>query len=221
MKSNSFQNWPNQYEKIQPSIPQHLEINNYTYSFKCYGAKSRRRVIYRCLHGTRSAANPCKAILKVDFIDENNFIWQLSKEHNCIRHENIMNQYYRTEDEINDKIKELYQDQNNKGSPDVIFNKLLDWINNTTPPDQTKNPINIFKVRNQIHKLARLDSRNIISHDNCLTLNGNKFLIFSCQTKQKPIYGFASPFMLSCAKECQVIGIDGTFHAAPTSYYQV
>ena len=181
----------------------------------------RKRVIYRCIHGTRSAANPCKAILKVDFIDNTNFIWHLEREHNCIRHENIMKKYYRTENEINEKIKELYQDVNNKGSPEVIFNKLILWINNTTPPDQTKNPINILKVRNRVHKLAKLDSQNIISHDNCLTLYGEKFLLFSCKTTKQPIYGFASPFMLNCSNECQVIGIDGTFYTAPRTYYQV
>ena len=47
------------------------------------------------------------------------------------------------------------------------------------------------------------------------------YLLFSSRIKNKPIYGFASQFMLDCAEECQIVEKDGTFHTASESFYQV
>ena len=214
--------WPDRNAKWQSWTMNHITVQNHLYSFKCYGSKLNRRVIYRCIHGSRNASNPCSAVLKIDYsIDMKNFEWKLTKPHTCQNQNNLMKKFFYSDEEINNMIVSLYNDPENKGQPEMIFNKLLNIINKNLPNGMAKNPIPISRVRRYVHKLAKLDPKNVISHERCKTVDNEPFLLFSVKIKEKPIYGFASDFMLQRVEECQVIGIDGTFHTAPESFFQI
>ena len=214
--------WPDHDEPRLPWTPPHLEIKGFMYSFKCYGAKYKRRIIYRCIHGSKNASNPCQAILKADFSPCcKNFSYKLVRNHTCASDSYSQSIGFYTDSQIKAKISKFYFDKKYNCTPEPIFNALLNWIQESTPDNETKNAISFNSVRNYVHKLVKTDPKNKISFEECLTNDKESFLLFSSRIKNKPIYGFASQFMLDHVEECQIIGIDGTFHTAPESFYQV
>lgn len=115
----------------------------------------------------------------------------------------------------------MYNNNELHGMPDLIFCKILEWINKETPPGAIKNVIKNSTIRSYVRELNKVNPKNSITTENCRTLDNQPFLLFSVVIKDKPIYAFASPFMLQCIPECSIIGIDGTFYIAPKKFYQV
>ena len=210
--------WPKRYDKRQPWTPSHIQINEHQYSFESYGQKNRRRVSYRCIHGSHKK---CKAILKADFSpDLTSFHHFLKYPHTCLTQISNSNRPYFSEGEIRQKVSELYIKEQFHGMPDLIFCEILKWINTDTPPNATKNVISISAIRSYIRELNKINPKSKLTFDNCRTLDNQSFLLFSTVLNEKPIYAFASSFMIGCIPECSIIGIDGTFYTAPENFYQ-
>ena len=213
--------WPDRNTPRQFWTPQHLEINGYTYTFRDYGMKKKKRAFYRCLHGSRSSNNPCPAVLIVDFSnDGKTYSWTLVNSHTCSPWQNE-DLSPLTEVDIRCKISELYFRNDIQRQPHAISIELLKWLNEESKKSGKTYTVSQNYVRNCVHQLNELNPINKISFDNCETIDHQKFLLFCVRVKDKPIYGFASPFMLEKVRDCEIVGIDGTFHAAPSNSYQV
>ena len=213
-------NWPNRNSPRQHWTEEHLCIDGYTYTFDSYGKKSVKRISYRCIHGSRNSKNYCPAILKIELTSDNEIKYYLKKQHTCQGCETTQSPFYSVH-EIQSKICELYNNPKYNYLPDQIYNDLIEWINSTTPVDKIKNVVSQTFVRNYVQNLSRINSNNIVSFERCLTYDGNKLLLFMASIDNKPIYGFASPFMIQRVSECKIIGIDGTFRTSPQSSIQV
>ena len=213
--------WPERHSPCQTQwTPQILSHNGFSYHFEAYGNKNHRRVIYRCAFGNRSVKDHCKAIAYIDFsLDLKSYSFVLKTEHTCKQSSSELPYY--TEAEIQTKLCELYNDPKFNHMPDPIFTALLQWINDTTPKGKTVNSIAKNKVRNYIYNLNVITQNQNIHFENSKTLRNERFLLFEISINDNQIVAFASDYMLSCVKECSIIGIDSTFHSSPKKFYQL
>ena len=215
-------NWPDRYNKRLNSIPKHLKIDGYTYTFREFGMKTTRRALYRCIHGSRSTITPCPAVLEVDFSTELSIAsTNLKIKHTCEESGENIEVSSLTELDIQNKISEIYMKSDSNHNPDSIYLNLLRWLDEEATKNNSRFNITQKYVRNYVHKLNQLNQKNKFSFDTCLTKDQKCFLLFCVRIKDKPIYGFASPFMVQKTGECSIIGIDGTFHSAPSNAFQV
>ena len=213
--------WPDRHTSRQIWTPDRIRYNNHDYQFESYGSKKHRRVFYRCIYGNRSIPNHCTAIAFIEFdAEKKRFNFVLKQKHTCSKVFETDTPFY-SDVEIMNKVCEFYFDKRFNHMPDAIFNALLEWINESTPKESIKNVVSQHKIRNYVHNLNLITQENIVSFEKTLTLSDERFLLFQLTCDKKQIIGFSSDFMLSCVKECTVIGIDSTFYSSPNNYYQL
>ena len=215
----SMNTWPGRHAPCQTSwTPMHIthkeSDETFNYVFECYSSKSKRKVYYRCIKENRSIKDHYTARAYIIFNEQRQkYDFFLVQKHTCnIKFPNQKPFY--SEPQILNKVCELYNDKKFNRLPDMIFNALLVWINETTPIGAVKNTVSPEKIRNYVHHLNMLTGSNVISIENSKTLSNERFVLFQISCGKGKAIGFSSNFMLSLIPE-------STFFSAPADYSQL